>query len=127
MQVCDCLVLVGGDIGNSVMRYGVTAPEVAILRSIYGDDAVRDIVIKSNEKIDHATERDRLSLTYKEDVVAAMFGKFGDLPETLAEARVQDDLIVGDESKKGGKKKNPEQTAEQPETAGSDEQQPAGE
>jgi len=125
MQVCDCLVLVGGDIGNSVMRYGVTAPEVAILRSIHGNDAVREIVIKANEKVDHAGERDRLSLTYKEEVVAGLFGKFGDLPETLADARVEDDLIVGDESKKGGKKKTAEQ-AEQPETS-SDEQQPAGE
>lgn len=125
MQVCDCLVLVGGDIGNSVMRYGVTAPEVAILRSIHGNDAVREIVIKANEKVDHAGERDRLSLTYKEEVVAGLFGKFGDLPETLAEARVEDDLIVGDESKKGGKKKSAEQP-EQPETS-SDEQQPAGE
>ena len=118
MQVCDCLVLVGGDIGKSVMRYGVTAPEVAILRSIHGDDAVRDIVIKSNEKIDSLAERDRLTLTYKEEIIAGLFGKFGDLPETLADARVQDDLIVGDETtgKKAGKKK-----ADQPEAA---EQQP---
>lgn len=105
MQVCDCLVLVGGDIGNSVMRYGVTAPEIAILRAIHGDDAVRGIVIRSNEDVGSDGERDRLSLTYKEEVVAALFGKFGDLPETLAEARVQDDLIASDETRKVARKK----------------------
>lgn len=118
MQVCDCLVLIGGDIGNSVMKYGVTAPEVAILRSIHGDDAVRDIVIKSNDKIDHLAERDRLGISYKDEIISGLFGKFGDLPETLAEARVQDDLIVGDETtgKKSGKKKAAD-TSEQQDAA----------
>lgn len=122
MQVCDCLVLIGGDIGNSVMKYGVTAPEVAILRSIHGDDAVRDIVIKSNDKIDHLAERDRLGISYKDEIISGLFGKFGDLPETLAEARVQNDLVVGDETagKKVAKKKvtdpseQPEAAAQQP-------------
>jgi len=100
MQICSCLVLIGGDIGNSVTKDGVTAPEVALLRRAHGDDSVRNITIKENAKIDHDQERERLSLVYGAEKVASLFGQFGNLPETLKEARVQDDVIVEDLTKK---------------------------
>lgn len=100
MQICDCLVLLGGDIGNSVQKTSVSAAEIAVLRSVHGNDAVREIVIKDNVKVNHDQERERLILAYKEEVVIGMFGKFGDLPETLEAARVEADMIAGDETKK---------------------------
>lgn len=116
MQVCECLVLIGGDIGNSVTKQEVTAAEVAILRAIHGNDAVRSIVIKDQIKVDHDKERERLMLVYKNEVVIGLFGKFGDLPETLEAARVESDMIVGDETKKSKSKKVAEaaETIEQP-------------
>lgn len=109
MQFCDCLVLIGGDIGNSIQKERVSAPEIAVLRSIHGNDSVRNIVIKSNENVDSAQERERLAGIYKDEFIAGLFGKFGELPETLEAARVESDLIVGDESKKApGRKKSAE-------------------
>lgn len=105
MQVCECLVLIGGDIGNSVTKQEVTAAEIAVLRAIHGNDAVRSIVIKDQIKVDHDKERERLALIYKDEIVIGLFGKFGDLPVTLEAARVESDMIVGDETKKSKTKK----------------------
>jgi hypothetical protein len=105
MQVCECLVLIGGDIGNSVTKQDVTAAEIAVLRAIHGNDAVRSIVIKDQIKVDHDNERERLALIYKDEIVMNLFGKFGDLPETLEAARVESDMIVSDETKKSKTKK----------------------
>ena len=103
--MCECLVLIGGDIGNSVTKQEVTAAEIAVLRAIHGNDAVRSIVIKDQIKVDHDNERERLMLIYKEEIVMSLFGKFGDLPETLEAARVESDMIVSDETKKSKSKK----------------------
>lgn len=43
MQIANCLVAVGGDQGNTVPKYGITATEIAVLRAIHGEDAVKDV------------------------------------------------------------------------------------
>jgi hypothetical protein len=43
MQLANCLVAVGGDVGNTVPKYDVTAAEIAVLRAIHGEHAVIDI------------------------------------------------------------------------------------
>ena len=43
MQIANCLVSIGGDHGNTVPLYGVTAAEVAVLLRIHGNEAVMDI------------------------------------------------------------------------------------
>jgi hypothetical protein len=99
MQFCDCLVFIGGDIGNSVMKKGISAPEIAVLRALHGADAVRNITVTSNDDVDQDNLRETLLLKYK-DVVTNLFGRYGDLPKTLDAARVEKDMIVADLTKK---------------------------
>lgn len=44
MQTASILLALGGDAGNQVPKYGVTAAEIAVLRAIHGDEAVTDIL-----------------------------------------------------------------------------------
>jgi hypothetical protein len=43
MQLANCQVALGGDTGNTVPKFGVTAAEIAVLRAIHGGDAVLDV------------------------------------------------------------------------------------
>jgi hypothetical protein len=43
MQLLNCLLALGGDKGNTVPKYGITAAEAGLLRAIHGDDAVHDV------------------------------------------------------------------------------------
>jgi hypothetical protein len=43
MQLANALLALGGDRGNSVPKYRVTAPEIAVMMAIHGVDAVYDI------------------------------------------------------------------------------------
>lgn len=44
MQTANILLALGGDSGNQVPKYDVTASEIAVLRAIHGEDAVTDIL-----------------------------------------------------------------------------------
>jgi hypothetical protein len=105
MQICTALVLIGGDIGNSVGVNFVTAPEIAVLQAKHGRDAIRNITIKEDKKVDHDEERERLALKYGAETVFSLFGQFGNLPETLKEARIHDDFIEADLTAKRTRKK----------------------
>lgn len=43
MQTANILLALGGDKGNCVPKYGVTAAEIAVLRVIHGNEAVFDV------------------------------------------------------------------------------------
>lgn len=43
MQTANCSLALGGDQGNTVPKFGITAAEIAVLRVIHGDDAVTNI------------------------------------------------------------------------------------
>lgn len=80
MQVANCLLSLGGDHGNQVMKHGVTAAEVAVLRAIHGDDSVQEIEPSGQVKRSHREERERLLSTYgsakgedEKPIVAGMF------------------------------------------------------
>lgn len=108
MQICECLVLIGGDQRNSVGKQDVTPAEIVVLQRIHGIDAVRDIYVRRSEKRrTHDEERDRLGMIYGDQVVAEVFGNYGKLPITLKEAKVMPDMIV-EEPKRG------EQVPDQP-------------
>ncbi len=64
MHTLDCLVAVGGDIGNKVPRQGVTVPEMMLLQYVHGPGAVTDIVITGNPRIQQLEERERLLRAY---------------------------------------------------------------
>lgn len=44
MQLANALLALGGDKGNTVPKYRLTAAEIAILQAIHGSDSVFDIV-----------------------------------------------------------------------------------
>jgi hypothetical protein len=64
MQTANVMVALGGDTGNTVPRAGVTAAEIAVLRSIHGDEAVFDIEPTGSITRDNREERRRLLETY---------------------------------------------------------------
>jgi hypothetical protein len=64
MQTAHCLLSLGGDHGNQVMKHGVTAAEIAVLRAIHGNDAVQEIEPAGHVKRSHREERERLLSTY---------------------------------------------------------------
>jgi hypothetical protein len=64
LQTANIWLALGGDMGTTVPKYGVTPSEVAVLRAIHGSDAVFDI--EPGEDIDRSNreEMERLRLTY---------------------------------------------------------------
>jgi hypothetical protein len=107
MQICNCTVAIGGEVGMTVFKERVTVPEMAILRIIHGEDAVRHIEIIADESIDSNEERARLNSIYKspENVVRDTFGASGVLPKTLDDAGISDEFVIADNVTKAGKRK----------------------
>jgi hypothetical protein len=56
MQTANCLVNIGGDPGNTVPKYAITATEIAVLRAIHGDDAVHDVEPAGSVQRSHREE-----------------------------------------------------------------------
>lgn len=75
MQTYNCLVNVGGSIRTEVPKTNVTAAEIAVIRSLHGDDAVTAIVeVGANDKRSHVGERERLIHAYGFKPVEKLFG-----------------------------------------------------
>lgn len=64
MQIANCLVAIGGDAGNTVPKYNVTAGEIAVLRAIHGESAVLDIDPKGEINRSNNEELGRLRANY---------------------------------------------------------------
>lgn len=64
-QVANCIVALGGDTGNTVPKTNVTAAEIAVLQTIHGGDAVKEIVPTREIPANHRAERERLLMTYR--------------------------------------------------------------
>jgi hypothetical protein len=59
MQTANIMLALGGDKGNCVPKYGVTAAEIAVLRAIHGDDAVFDVEPTGEDALAEDGERKR--------------------------------------------------------------------
>lgn len=64
MQTANIMLSLGGDHGNQVYKHGVTAAEIAVLRAIHGDEAVKDVEPSGDLKRSHREERGRLIEIY---------------------------------------------------------------
>lgn len=64
MQTINCLLALGGDMGNTVPMYDITPAEVAVLREIHGSDAVSDIEVVGSVQRSDREERNRLDEIY---------------------------------------------------------------
>lgn len=109
METANVLLAIAGDKGNTVMKYGVTPSETAVLRYLHGDDAVTEIEITDTPlKISHKEERDRLAETYGRQIgerkvavaVNALFpGAAARLFDTYAELDLPDDFYKAEARK----------------------------
>lgn len=91
MQTANILLALGGDSGNQVPKYGVTAAEIAVLRAIHGEDAVTNVLPVGTVSMTNRAELARLRARYG----AAQDGEGNKVVETLfpgVAARVMEDL-----------------------------------
>ncbi|MCW4115668.1 hypothetical protein NPA31_011905 [Aurantimonas sp. MSK8Z-1] len=64
MQTASILLALGGDSGNTVPKYDVTAAEVALLMAIHGAQAVTEVEPKGDVKRSNREELRRLHSVY---------------------------------------------------------------
>lgn len=100
MQIANIQLALGGDKGNTIHKFHVTASEIAVLREIHGDEAVFDIEPQGEKKITHRGERERLLAIYgaakKDDrpIVENLFpGAAARLFESLAELEIDESFF----------------------------------
>ncbi len=81
----------------------MSAAEVTVLRALYGEDAVRELLeIDEKKNLSFTAERDRLEMLYGDKIIARIFGPRGvraALPREIeiGEAyRSRDDVVVAD-------------------------------
>lgn len=64
MHTANILLSLGGDNGNVVPKYNITAAEIAVLRHIHGEEAVQDIEPAADINRTSRVERQRLVEAY---------------------------------------------------------------
>ncbi|MGN6451327.1 MAG: hypothetical protein ACTHLK_22585 [Brucella intermedia] len=64
MDVCNAMLALGGDRGNTVPKYNITAAEIAVLQAIHGDEAVTDIEVIGDVDRSNRDELARLRQAY---------------------------------------------------------------
>lgn len=91
MHLANVMLAIGGDTGTTIPKRAVTAAEIAVLRSIHGEEAVFDVEACGEVNRSHRDERARL----KEIYGGAEDGNGGKIVDGLfpgAAARVFDTL-----------------------------------
>lgn len=61
LQTANIMLALGGDVGQTVQRYGQTAAEIAVLQKIHGSDSVTDIRVLDREYDVNRSYRDELT------------------------------------------------------------------
>ena len=92
-NVYRCNVALDGDLGQVVVKEGVTVPELAILRFIHLPTSITNICLMGKDKYDSEVERDRLGKIYSDEKVLEIFGQFGELPMQIKELNIDSALM----------------------------------
>lgn len=84
---------IGSDINHGITKDFVTASEIVVLRNIHGETAVSEI--RPTGSFDHGSdeERNRLGELYNDELVAEIFGKFGEVPISLEDAKIEESYM----------------------------------
>ncbi len=98
MEIANVMLALGGDTGNTVPKRGVTAAEIAVLRSIHGNEAVFDIEPLGDVERSQREERGRLKAVYgramdgnQNSIVESLFpGAAARLFEKIEELEIDD-------------------------------------
>lgn len=92
-ETFNCCVAIGGDIRSVVSKADVSIAEILLLQHIHGPDAVHLIRPSGSSDKGNDQMRDELGREYGDDKIVELFNQFGELPQTLREARVGDELM----------------------------------
>jgi len=126
MQTANVLLALGGQRGNSVPKYGITAAEIAVLMAIHGVDAVYDITpLEAEVERSSRDEKARLFELYPardEDgkfVVEAVYpGNAPVVHQDLTDLGLPEELFATTERVRATPKaKKPAKTAQKPRPA----------
>lgn len=102
MQRCNCTVRIGGDVGNTVQKSGVSPAELVVLEAIHGEGSVVDIQPTHMDKTPHHQERSRIATIYGQHVLDRLFpGEFNSLPVSLKQVRIGGQVQEQDEGEDG--------------------------
>lgn len=74
MKLFSAKVRIMGQVQDEVSKANVTQAEIALLKSIHGDDAVGDIKPTETVERTEAEERERLEMIYGDAIVGRLFG-----------------------------------------------------
>ena len=90
MEYANTEILIGGSLENTVIKE-VSAPEIAVLRAIHGDDAlVNTVKSRSDASVDVRSERERLTKVYGGEVLKKLFpGALSVIPSKLIEVGIE--------------------------------------
>lgn len=89
MDYATAQIRLAGELHSTVIKE-VSAPEIAILRHIHGEDALIDIKKSRSATVSQADERDRLDRVYGEELMKKLFpGLSAKLPMDLADVGVE--------------------------------------
>ena len=105
MQTVTCEILIGGDMGNTVVKAGISVPEIVLLTALHGIGSVTNMKLEGENVINNASELKRLSDIYGRDIVMKAFpGANPTLPKLLIDIGI-DDVAVEPEPVKAKKVK----------------------
>ena len=92
-NVYRCNVALGGDLGQVVVKIGVTVPELVILRYVHLPTSVTNICLTGKDDYDTEGERYRLGKVYSDEKVMEIFGQFGELPMQIKTLNIDSNLM----------------------------------
>ena len=110
-------VAIGGDTGHTVVKNGISVPELAVLRHLHGAGAIDRIVLTGKANMSTATARERLAHIYKEKFTE-VFGAYGELPFNVKSLKISENQFldggppINAKKEKDGKEHNSSSPAE---------------
>lgn len=104
MQTVTSEILLAGDLNNTVVKSGISVPEIVILTSIHGPGSVTKIKLEGTVSIGNPQELKRLSDLYGRDVITKVFpGANPVLPKLLVDIGIEDVELTPEEPKQAKK------------------------
>ena len=116
-NVYRAIVAIGGDTGHTVVKNGISVPELAVLRHLHGAGAIDRIVLTGKDNMSTDTERERLAHIYKEKFTE-VFGAYGELPFNVKSLKISENQFldggppINAKKEKDGKEHNSSSPAE---------------
>ena len=100
MEYAQIEVRLAGSLENTVIKE-VSVPEIPVLKSLHGHDAVVNIKKTRADAVDQKEERDRLEKQYTPVVIEKLFpGVMNKLPQTLVDIGIEEPSIESTSKKK---------------------------